>query len=153
MASDSEFGLAAYFCPQHGPHPASLEYDTDENSRAIIYLLQPLERQEVGLSPAVFLQSIHKQLIIGCGVGEQRHARSELQIVGRAKNLLYRPTFYEIHDLGALRQPRSQDGVSQICIGFLPGGNREFACQRAVTQPFYLRKDKPHPMARLSAAP
>jgi hypothetical protein len=49
---------------------------------------QSLKRRMTILSPEVFLQSILKDLAIGCGMGKQSHGRPKLQIVRVSKNLM-----------------------------------------------------------------
>lgn len=68
-----------------------------------------------------------------------------------AEDVTDRPSFDAEEQTNALDQPGPQEWMVQISGGFFPGRDREMLCQRAVSEAFDLREDKPHPMSSLPA--
>lgn len=99
----------------------------------------------------MFLQGVEEFAILGRGLGEESHRGTKFQIIGRAEDFVQRSGVDEIHESRALSQPRTENRVLQVCVGFFERRNCEPLCGRATTQTFDLRKDVPHPVSSLAS--
>ena len=64
--------------------------------------LQPLEREPVEFAAEVFSDGLRENRIVAAGVREERHRRSELQVVGMPRDLRDRAPFEGIDEPSTL---------------------------------------------------
>src|SRR5690348_9515953 len=79
--------------------------------------LEARERQRVVLAAEVFFDRIREHMIVRGGVREERHGRTELEVIGMTEDLLDRTSVDGVHQARTLPQPRAQDGMAQIGFG------------------------------------
>ena len=84
---------------------------------------------------------------------EQGRAGPQLHVVRGAEDLVSGSPLDAECGLGALHQPRTEDGMAEIRLGLREALDRESPRRRAEAQTLELRKDVPHPMRPLPAAP
>src|SRR5262249_52368505 len=82
---------------------------------------------------------------------EKRRTGSQLQVIGRAENLMSRSTLHANNRAKTLRQMLPQNGMSQISLSFGDALDREMLGGRAEPEAIELGKDVPHPMRLLLA--
>src|SRR6185295_16627797 len=86
------------------------------------------------------------------GPAEERHRRTELQVVGRVEDLEQGAVAEIIHQPRALQQARAERVMLRVRDRLRSRPNRIALRHRAQPEAFELRKDKPHPVALLGAA-
>jgi len=112
---------------------------------------QQAESCGIEFAGRIFPQGVEEFVILGRGVGEQRHTGPEFQIIGRTKDFRERTAVNAVYQLGALSKSGTENGVQQVGLGFVQRRNCEPVCSRAAAQTFDLGEDVPHPMGSLAA--
>lgn len=80
---------------------------------------------------------------------EQRHARAELHVIGRAEHLMRGPPGDRVDRRRAGAQAIAQNRVPQVGPRFIQSADRIVLGHRAHAETGELRKDEPHPVAAL----
>src|ERR1035437_411376 len=88
---------------------------------------------------------------IGRYRAEQRHRRTELQIVRTAEDFPDCPALDGVDEGRALPKPRSQNAMIEIGQGLIARGDGKFPGHRAVPEPGKLGKNEPHTVTLLLA--
>src|ERR1700693_4740325 len=86
---------------------------------------------------------------IGRDRTEQRHRRSEFQVVGTAEYLGESVTLDGVDERRALSKPRSQNAMPEIGYRLLASGDGKSPGHRAVAEAGKLRENEPHPVTLL----
>ena len=133
---------------RHQLGPAQRVSQTDRRGSVAA---EHLFSQRVGAAVEVAVQGLPEQRLLRRDGGEQRHRRMEFQVVGRSENLVHCLVADVQHKARALAQPRSEHRMREISLGLGTAREAEVLGHRAATEAPQLRKDEPHPVARLRA--
>lgn len=84
-------------------------------------------------------------------LAEERHAGTELEIIGTAENITNGFSTVGKNDFGEFDQPGTEYRVMQLGFCFFPAADGIFYRHGTIAQTDHLRKDIPHPVAALAA--
>lgn len=99
----------------------------------------------------VLVQGLLEDEAFRGGAGKQGYRGSELEVVGRAEDLMDCASLNLNNQFCALEQARAEDGVARVGLGFLERADAELIGHLAMAETLHLREDEPDPVAALVA--
>lgn len=113
------------------------------------------ERAGIGDAGEKSLERRREELVIRRsrfgGFDEECHRGAELEVVGKAEDVIKRAVLDLEEQAGAFAKAPAKGGVSEIGAGFLEGRDREMLRGRTGAEAANLRKNEPHPVRGFAA--
>src|SRR6185312_10761758 len=82
--------------------------------RVLFSSVESGQRRRVALATVELVEQLDELGVVGRGGGEQRHRRTDLEVVGEAEDLVDGSAVDRIYQTGALTQPRAEHRVAQV---------------------------------------